>query len=148
LILAQFAWPLSLQDLPADSQGDRKIFFSFNMDFFIYIGALWGQINMLSALLTFLAFYAVINKHLGQCYWLAAALKYILDRSASVCCIYPKNQTKKRQDGFALFSVVRLWSLLWGLAVYQWDTIYFLRTIFYRTPVFETANHCKSKVDA
>jgi Gpi18-like mannosyltransferase len=40
-----------------------KIFFiTLTGSFFIYIGAMWGQINTLSALLTFLAFYAVINQ--------------------------------------------------------------------------------------
>lgn len=33
--------------------------------FFIYIGAMWGQINLLSAFLTFSAFYAILKQKLS-----------------------------------------------------------------------------------
>jgi Gpi18-like mannosyltransferase len=39
--------------------GKKIMLITFLWSFFIYIGALWGQINVISALLTFLAFYAV-----------------------------------------------------------------------------------------
>ncbi len=100
---------------------------------------------MLSALLTFLAFYAVINKKntLGAVLLgLAVALKiYPLILLPAFIAFIIKNQTKKEAGRFALFSVALPVVFTLGvLAVYQWDTIYFLRTIFYWTPVFETAN--------
>ena len=46
-----------------DAKIARKIFFfALTWIFFIYIGVLWGQLNMLSAFLTFLAFYAITSK--------------------------------------------------------------------------------------
>ncbi len=149
LILAQFGLAFAIGRFAQSRFSKataRKIFLLvLTWIFFIYIGALWGQLNMLSALLTFLAFYAVINKKntlgavlLGS----AVALKiYPLILLPAFIAFILKNQTKKEAGQFALFSVALPVVFTLGvLAAYQWDTIYFLRTIFYWTPVFETAN--------
>ncbi len=149
LILAQFGLAFAIGRFAQSRFSKataRKIFLlSLTWIFFIYIGALWGQLNMLSALLTFLAFYAVINKKntLGAVLLgVAVALKiYPLILLPAFVAFILKNQTKKEAGKFALFSVALPVAFTLGvLAVYQWDPIYFLRTIFYWTPVFETAN--------
>ena len=149
LILAQFGLAFAMARFAQSRFGKtiaRKIFLLvLTWIFFIYIGALWGQLNMLSALLTFLAFYAVISKRntLGAVLLgLAMALKiYPLILLPAFVAFIIKNQTKKEAGRFALFSVALPVVFTLGvLAVYQWDTIYFLRTIFYWTPVFETTN--------
>ena len=66
LILAQFALAFAIGKFAQnrfDKKTARNIFLiALTWIFFIYISALWGQLNMLSALLTFLAFYAVTTK--------------------------------------------------------------------------------------
>ena len=41
-------------------------FFILTWSFFFFVGPIWGQINAISVLLTFLAFEAVINKQTGR----------------------------------------------------------------------------------
>jgi Gpi18-like mannosyltransferase len=46
-----------------DRKTARRVFFiTLTWSFFIFIGAMWGQINVLSALLTLLAFWAVTSR--------------------------------------------------------------------------------------
>ena len=66
MLISQFVLAFAMAKFAGkrfDAKIARKIFlFSLTWIFFIYIGVLWGQLNMLSALLTFLAFYAITSK--------------------------------------------------------------------------------------
>src|SRR4030067_3168258 len=111
--------------------------------FFIYVGALWGQINALSALLTFLAFYAVTSRRTeagAVLLGLAIALKTypIVTLPAFFAFIF-RNQGRKVAGKFTLLTcAVPILFTLAVFAVFQWDITYFLRTIFYGIPVFES----------
>jgi Gpi18-like mannosyltransferase len=120
-----------------------KIFFiTLTGSFFIYIGAMWGQINTLSALLTFLAFYAVINQR--------TRVSALLLGTAITLKIYPlvplpaflayvlRNSDRKETGRFLIYACA-VPVLFTGLffTVFQWDILLFLKTIFYSTPVFE-----------
>ena len=121
----------------------KKIFLIvLTWSFFIYSGAIWGQINVLSAFLTFSAFYALTEKR--------TTLSAFLLGSAITLKIYPiialpaflvyilKNQGKKISGKFILIAcAVPVLFTLTIFAIYQWDIVYFLRTIFYSTPIFE-----------
>ena len=111
--------------------------------FFIYVGAVWGQINALSALLTFLAFYAVTShktKAGAVLLGLAIALKtYPLITVPAFIAFIFRNQGKKEAGRFTILAIaVPLLFTLAVFAIFQWDITYFLRTIFYSTPVFES----------
>ena len=111
--------------------------------FFIYIGAIWGQINALSALLTFLAFYAIISKKTiagAVLLGLAIALKtYPIITLPAFFIFLLKNQSKKEAGKFSIVAcAVPVLFTLAVFAVFQWDVMYFLKTIFYGTPVFES----------
>jgi Gpi18-like mannosyltransferase len=111
--------------------------------FFIYIGAIWGQINALSTVLTFLAFYAVTRQKLeigASLLGLAVALKTypIVVLPAFIAFIF-RNQGKKEAAKFTLIAcAVPIVFTLVVFTVFRWDITYFLRTIFYSTPVYET----------
>jgi len=122
----------------------RRIFWIIlSWSFFIYVGAIWGQINALSALLTFLAFYAVTSRRVeagAVLLGLAIALKTypIVTLPAFFAFIF-RNQGKKEAGKFTILTCgVPILFTLAVFAVFQWDITYFLRTIFYGTPVFES----------
>ena len=122
----------------------RKAFWIIlGWSFFIYVGALWGQINALSALLTFLAFYAVTSHRVkagAVLLGLAIALKTypVVTLPAFIVFIF-RNQGKKEAGKFTILTcAVPLLFTLTVFAIFQWDITYFLRTIFYSTPVFES----------
>ncbi|MCL4430217.1 MAG: glycosyltransferase 87 family protein, partial [Chloroflexi bacterium] len=149
LILAQFALAFAIGKFAQnrfDKKTARNIFLiALTWIFFIYIGAMWGQLNMLSALLTFLAFYAVTSKRntLGALLLgLAVTLKiYPLIVLPAFLAYILKNQDRKEAGKFTLYTcALPVVFTLAVFAVYQWDILYFLRTIFYWTPVFETTN--------
>ena len=146
LLLAQFALAFAMWKFAEkrfDQRTARKIFlFALTWIFFIYIGALWGQLNMLSALLTFLAFYAVTSKR--------TTVGAILLGTVVTLKIYPlitlpaflayiwKNRDRREAGKFGLYTcALPVAFTLAVFAVYQWDILFFLRTIFYWTPVFE-----------
>jgi hypothetical protein len=146
MILAQFALAFVMFRFAQnrfDKKTARKIFlFALTWIFFIYIGAIWGQINMLSALLTFLAFYAVTSKRntLGALmFGIAVTLKiYPLIVLPAFLAYIQKNQDNKQAGKFALYTCALPVVFTLGVfAVYQWDILFFLRTIFYWTPVFQ-----------
>ncbi len=122
----------------------RKVFWIIlGWSFFIYVGAIWGQINALSAMLTFAAFYAVTSDRgtpgavlLG----LAIALKtYPIVTLPAFFVFVFKNKGKREAGKFTILAiVVPLLFTLAVFAIFQWDITYFLRTIFYSTPVFES----------
>jgi Gpi18-like mannosyltransferase len=121
----------------------KVLFYTLPFGFFIYIGVLWGQINILSALLTFLAFYAVTNKRTtagALLLGLAVTLKiYPLITLPAFLLFILKNQDKRRAGKFALYACTLPVAITLAIfAAYGWDIIYFLRTIFYWTPIFQT----------
>lgn len=147
MILAQFAiaafmWKFAEERF--DKKTASKIFWvTLSCSFFIFIGAMWGQINILSAFLTFLAFYAVINKRTGigaLFLGLAVALKIypLIVLPAFLAYLY-RNRTGKEAAKFLVYScAVPVLVTVAILAAYGWDAVYFLRTVFYWTPVFES----------
>lgn len=147
LILSQLALAYALGKF-AEPRFDQKtaqkiFFFALTWSFIIYIGALWGQINVLSALLTFLAFYAVTNQKtkLGALILGAAiALKIfpIITLPAFFAYIL-KKKSKSEAGKFAIYSIaVPVIFTGFVLIIFRWDLLYFLRTVFYWTPVFQS----------
>jgi Gpi18-like mannosyltransferase len=123
----------------------KKIFFiTLSWVFIIYIAAMWGQINTISALLTFLAFDAIINKKTtrsGILLGIAVALKIYPLILAPAFLVYAWIQTDKKSalKFSVLLAAIPIAVTAAIFAVYKWDIIYFLKTIFYWTPVFETS---------
>jgi len=120
-----------------------KVFlFTLTCSFFVYIGVLWGQINILSALLTFLAFYAVVSKRFtvgGLLLGLAVALKiYPLIALPAFLIYIQKNRNWKEAGKFTLYTcAVPIVFTLSVLAAYGWDIVYFFKTIFYWAPIYD-----------
>lgn len=147
LILAQFAlafatWKFT-QTRFDNVKAKRILILALTWVFFIYIGALWGQLNMLSALLTFLAFYAVTgNRNIFGAVFLGLAVTlkiYPLIVLPAFLFYVLKNQGKKASAEFALITcALPVIFTVAVFSVYQWDIEYFLRTIFYWAPVYET----------
>jgi len=126
-----------------DQKTGLKLFLvTLTWSFFIYIGVLWGQINTLSALLTFLAFYAAFKqKTISSALFLATAITlkiYPLITLPAFCVYFLRNRNKIEAAKFLLISclVPAIFTGLFFLA-FNWDIIFFLRTVFYSTPVFE-----------
>jgi hypothetical protein len=146
MILAQFAlafvmWKFARQRFD-DKTASKVFWFTLTCSFFVYIGAMWGQINIISALLTFLAFYAVTKNHTGIgaiLLGLAITLKiYPLITIPAFLVYVFKNRNPKETGKFALYAcAVPVLFTTTFFAVTGWDIIYFLRTIFYWTPAFE-----------
>ncbi|MFB3888385.1 MAG: glycosyltransferase 87 family protein [Candidatus Bathyarchaeia archaeon] len=146
MMLAQFGLAFAMAKF-AESRFDKKtaqriFLFALTWVFFIYIGALWGQLNMLSALLTFLAFYALVK---GR-----TTVGAVLLGTAITLKIYPlvilpaflayvlKNRDKREALKLVLYtSAVPVVFTVTVFAAYQWDLVYFLQTIFYWTPAVE-----------
>ena len=122
----------------------RRIFLIIlGWSFFIYVSAIWGQINALSALLTFLAFYALIERRTKTSAFLlglAITLKIYPVVTLPAFLIYVlKNGSKKEAARFAVLTwAVPILFTLSVFALFQWDIVYFFKTIFYSTPVFES----------
>ncbi len=112
MILAQFALAFAVGKFAQtrfDKGTAQKIFLlALIWVFFIYIGAMWGQLNMLSALLTFLAFYAVTSKRntLGALLLgVAVTLKiYPLIILPAFLAYILKNQDRKEAGKFTLYT--------------------------------------------
>jgi len=104
---------------------------------------LWGQINTLSALLTFLAFYAMIEqKTVSSALLLATAIIlkiYPIITLPAFFAYILRNRNKKEASKFLSIccSVPILFTVLF-FGVFNWDIIFFFKTIFYSTPVFES----------
>jgi len=121
----------------------RIFFFMLTWSFFFFIGPIWGQINALSTLLTFLAFYSVIKNKTSRgtlFLGLAIALKiYPLVTLPAFIVFALKNYGKR--DVLKLLvgaSSIPVFITVIVFSVFQWDILYFLRTVFYTTPVFES----------
>jgi Gpi18-like mannosyltransferase len=123
--------------------GLRIVFVVLGWAFFVYIGALWGQINPLSVLFTFLAFYAVINQKIQIGAFLlgvAITLKiYPLVTLPAFLIFLFRNRGKKEVGKFLVFScsIPVIFTIL-IFTIFQWDMLFFLKTVFYSTPVFES----------
>lgn len=126
-----------------DLKTARKLFlFVLSWGFFIYIGALWGQINVISALLTFLAFYAIIQ---GKTTTSAVLLGVAVTLKVYPLIVLPaflaytlRNQDWRAAIKYVLFAcAVPILFTACVFAVFKWDILFFLQTIFYWTPFFE-----------
>jgi len=111
--------------------------------FFIYISAMWGQINALSALFAFLAFWFVVNQKslLGSVFLgLAITIKIYPVVVLPAFFIYTlKNLGKKKAASFLISAIgIPVLFTLFVFALFRWDLLYFFKTIFYSTPVFES----------
>lgn len=147
LILAQFGLAFAIykfsQPRFSKSTAQKIFLLSLTWVFFIWIAAVWGQLNMLSALLTFLAFYAVLSKHntagallLG----VAVALKiYPLIILPIFLVFILKNQNGKEAIKFTFYAVaLPLAFTLIVFGAYQWDINFLFCTLFYWTPTSGT----------
>jgi uncharacterized membrane protein len=145
MILAQFGLAFAMFKFAQkrfDPKTAWKIFWvTLTCSFFIY-SASCGTNQPPCAFLTFLAFYAVIERH--------PAVGALLLGAAVTLKIYPlivlpaflaylwKNRDLKEAAQFFLYTcAVPVIFTLTMFAVYRWDLLYFLKTIFYWTPVFE-----------
>jgi hypothetical protein len=103
---------------------------------------MWGQINTISALLTFLAFYfATKNRTIASAICLAAAITlkiYPLITLPAFIAYYFRNGDRKESLKF-LFVTFCVPIVFTGLTfvAFNWDIIFFLKTVFYSTPIFE-----------
>jgi hypothetical protein len=123
--------------------GSRVFFTVLAWVFIFYIGALWGQINIISALLTFLAFEATVNQRTTKSAILlgaAVTLKIypLVTLPAFLAYTWMKKGKKEAAKVALWVSAIPVIFTTAVFAVFQWDLLYFLRTIFYWTPVFET----------
>ncbi len=111
--------------------------------FFIYIGALWGQINPISVLLTFLAFYFIIKQKVKTSalfLGIAITLKVYPLIILPAFLIYIFKKIDRKTAGKFLLLSISIPIVFTGLVftIFQWDLLFFLKTIFYSTPMFET----------
>jgi Gpi18-like mannosyltransferase len=109
--------------------------------FFIYVGAIWGQIDTISALLTFLAFYAILTKQkFASAFLLGVAITLKLYPIVVLPAFFIyvlKNWNLKEAGKYLLYALAV--PAIFTLAIfgfYKWDIVYFLKTILYTTPVF------------
>ena len=146
MILAHFVLAYALGSFAATrfniKTGQKVLVIALLWSFFIYIGALWGQINVISALLTFLAFYAVSagkNKTGALALGLAIALKiYPLVTLPVFFIFWLKNAGIKKAGLYTVFTcLLPVAFTVLIFTIFQWDILYFLKTIFYWAPVYD-----------
>lgn len=147
LILAHLGLAFAVGDFAAnrfDRKTARRVFLvALSFSFFIFIGAMWGQINTLSAFLTFLAFYALTRER--------TTLSALLLGVAVTLKVYPlivlpaflayllKRKGGKETGKFAFFTIaVPVVFTFAFFSIYQWDITYLFRTLFYWTPGYAT----------
>ena len=147
IIFASFACAYLIGMFAADRFGKitgmKILLIAVTWSFFIYTGAIWGQIDTISALLAFLAFYALVTKRtvpsailLG----LAVALKLYPIVILPAFFIYLlKNYNMKVAGKYVLFALgVPVLVTLAIFGSFRWNLLYLARTIFYATPVFQS----------
>ena len=146
MILAQFTLAFVVWRFAGrrfDPKTAKKLFlFTLTCSFFVFIGVLWGQINIISALLTFLAFYAVISnrENVGAIFLgLAIALKIYPVIVLPAFLLYILKKKNWRETGkFTVYAVaVPVLFSFFVFTVYKWDFLNFLKTIFYWAPVYD-----------
>jgi hypothetical protein len=122
--------------------GHKILLITLLWSFFIYIGALWGQINLLSALLTFLAFYAIV---IGRRKTSSIALAFAITLKIYPLVTLPaffaynyKNSGLKKAIFYALIAcLIPIAFTVIVFTIFQWDLLYFLKTIFYWAPIYD-----------
>jgi Gpi18-like mannosyltransferase len=127
-----------------DTTGRRVFFTLLAWAFIIYIGAWWGQINTLSALLTYLAFEAMVNQRTTKSAVLlgiAVALKIYPLVVLPAFLVYALMKRGRKDAAKVAFWVLAIPVVFTTaiFAIFRWDLLYFLKTIFYWTPIFETS---------
>jgi Gpi18-like mannosyltransferase len=146
LIIAQFALAVGVWKFAAENFNRniamKTFFFTLTCSFFIYVGVFWGQINILSALMTFLAFYAIISNRTSVgavLLGIAITLKiYPLITLPAFMIFILKNRGKKETGKFALIaSSIPVIFVAAVFSAYNWNILYFLKTIFYWAPVYD-----------
>lgn len=148
LILAHLALAFAVGEFAFsrfDHKTARRVLFAvLTFSFFIFIGAIWGQLNTLSALLTFLAFYALTQ---GR-----TSLSAVLLGAAVTLKIYPlitlpafviyilKSKDGREAGKYVLYTTV-IPVLFTGalFSFFQWDILPLYQTIFYWAPITGTA---------
>jgi len=117
LILANLALAFAVGTFAAsrfNHKTARRVFlFVLTWSFFIFIGAMWGQINTLSALLTFLAFYAITQgrtKLSALLLGLAITLKIypLIVLPAFFAYVLKNKNGKEAGKGGVIFSGIRI----------------------------------------
>jgi Gpi18-like mannosyltransferase len=126
-----------------DAKTGMKLFIIIlSWSFFIYIGAMWGQINTLTTLLTFLAFYfAIKQKTFKSAFFLGTSITLKIFPLVAIPAFFAyflKNRSKNETTKFLLMTcfVPIIFTTLVFIA-FNWDIMFFLRTVFYSTPVLE-----------
>lgn len=113
-----------------DAIGRRVSFTVLAWVFIVYIGALWGQINTLSALLTFLAFEAMVNQRTTKSAILlgiAVALKIypLIVLPAFLVYAWMKRGRKDAAKIVIWVSAIPVVFTTAIFAIFQWDLLYF-----------------------
>ena len=147
LILANLALAFAMGEYALtrfDLKIARKVFlFTLTGSFFIFIGAMWGQINTLSALLTFLAFYALTRGKTNMSALLlgvAVTLKIYPLIALPALFTYTLKNKGWRGAGRYVFITAVVPVVFTGVVfvAFQWDITDLFRTIFYWTPAYGT----------
>jgi Gpi18-like mannosyltransferase len=119
--------------------GAKILLIVLTWSFFIYTGAIWGQIDTISVLLTFTAFYAAVTKRTATSailLGLAIGLKLYPIVVLPAFLIYIlKNWNKKEATKYFIYAVgvpFLLTMLIFG--AFQWNPDFFVKTILYSTP--------------
>ncbi len=145
LILAHLALAFAVGEYSAnrfDHKIAQRVFLiALSSSFFIFIGAMWGQINTLSTLLTFLAFYTLVRER--------TSLSAVLLGIAVTLKVYPlivlpaflayvfRKKNKKEMTKLALVTIAIpiIYTIIF-FTIYQWDMAYLFQTLFYWSPVY------------
>lgn len=122
--------------------GNRMLVVILTWVFLVYVGALWGQINTISALLTFLAFEAMINQRTTRSaifLGIAVTLKIFPLVTLPAFILYAWMKSGKKAVAKVTLWVVAIPITFTVLifTIFRWDLLYFLETIFYWTPIYE-----------
>ncbi|MCW4000467.1 MAG: DUF2029 domain-containing protein [Candidatus Bathyarchaeota archaeon] len=148
LIIAHLALAYAVAAFAAKRFGQsvgRKIFlFALAWSFFIFVGAMWGQINVLSALLTFLAFQATVEKHTDRgavFLGLAIALKIYPLVALPAFLIYVAGTKSQRAAAKFLAFAVALPAAIIGavFAVFQWNPMVAVGVVLNSSPSLEAS---------
>ena len=123
--------------------GVKILLITLTWSFFIYTGAIWGQIDTISVLLTFLAFYAVVTKRTAVSaifLGLAVELKLYPIILIPAFFIYVlKNWNKKEATKYLLYAfAVPILLTISIFEAFQWNFSFFIKTILYASPALRT----------
>lgn len=123
--------------------GVKILLIILTWSFFIYAGAIWGQIDTISVLLTFVAFYALITKRVAiSAIFLGLAIElklYPIILLPAFLIYILKNRNWKEATKYLMYAAavpVILTLIIFG--AFRWDFSFFFKTILYATPVYGT----------